>query len=187
MTAEVGKVTINTELNVLSAVLTYARDTLRSPCASPKIARYKVRARKGNAMAYSREEVGYILAAAATIGADVFALVKFLFETGCRKSEAINLPWSRVDFERRLFVDQGADYAVIVRSPGAVTLFGICQLQETIGRLRTPLTSARFAADRHPSCFSTPGRPMKAEPGQGAAHAAKLEGSRAVQSKCNGR
>ena len=31
------------------------------------------------------------------------------------------------------------------------------------------------------------GRPMTAEPGEGAAHAAKLEGSRAVQSERNGR
>lgn len=98
---EVGKVTVNGELNVLSAVLTYAR-ALNVSCASPKIRRFKTKKKKGKAKAYTREEVGYILAAALQIAPLFYLLVKFLFETGARKSEAINLPWSRVDFERRL-------------------------------------------------------------------------------------
>jgi integrase len=43
-----------------------------------------------------------ILAAAALVAPDFLPVVRFLFETGCRKSEAINLPWTRVDFERGL-------------------------------------------------------------------------------------
>lgn len=97
----VGKVTINGELNVLSAILTYARE-LKISCAMPKIRRIKVRKKKGNARAYTRQQVGWILAATQLVAPTFYVLVKFLLETGARKSEAINLPWSRVDFERKL-------------------------------------------------------------------------------------
>ena len=93
----VGKVTVNAELNVLSAVLSYARH-LALPCATPKMKRFaESKSNKAKIKAYSREEVGFILAGATEVGPDFFTLVKFLVETGCRKSEAINLPWSRVD------------------------------------------------------------------------------------------
>lgn len=98
---EVDKVTVNSELNVLSAVLTYARH-LKLPCAEPAIQRFTVRKKKGNAKAYTREEVGFILAGARAVGPDFYALVRFLAETGCRKSEAINLPWARVDLRRAM-------------------------------------------------------------------------------------
>jgi integrase len=97
----VSKATVNSELNVLSAIFSYARD-MKIPCASPKIRRFKVRTNKGNAKAYTRAEVGFILAAAGLVAPRFLPLVKFLFETGARKSEAINLPWSRVDLERGL-------------------------------------------------------------------------------------
>jgi integrase len=96
----VSKATVNGELNVLSAIFTYAHH-LKIPCASPKIRRFKVRKKKGNAKAYTRTEVGFILAAAILVAPRFFPVVKFLFETGCRKSEAINLPWARVDLDRR--------------------------------------------------------------------------------------
>lgn len=48
----VDKVTVNSELNVLSAVLTYARH-LKLPCADPTIKRFTVRKKKGNAKAYT--------------------------------------------------------------------------------------------------------------------------------------
>ncbi len=97
----VDKVTINGELNVLSAVLRYARH-LQIPCASPTIQRFKIPKRKGKAKAFSREEVGFILAGASSVSPDIGVLVKFLAETGCRRSEAINLPWTRVDLERAM-------------------------------------------------------------------------------------
>lgn len=94
---EVGRVTVNAELNVLSAVLTYARH-LALPCATPKIKRFpEAKSNKAKIKAYSREEVGFILAGAADVAPDFLVLVKFLVETGARKSEAINLPWTRVD------------------------------------------------------------------------------------------
>jgi integrase len=93
---------VNGELNVLSAVLTYARE-IKVPCASPKIRRFKTRkSSKGKVKVYSRDEVGFILAASAIVAPRFTVVAKFLFETGCRKSEAINLPWTRVDLDRGL-------------------------------------------------------------------------------------
>ena len=105
----VSKATVNGELNVLSAVFTFARD-IKIPCASLKIRRFKVRKKKGNAKAYTRAEVGFILSAAKLVAPSFFPVVKFLFETGCRKSEVINLTWARVDLERGLaFIWNGTD------------------------------------------------------------------------------
>ncbi len=97
----VGAVTVNTELNVFSAVLSYAH-RIKVPCASPKIVRFRVRSKKGKVQFFTREEVGYILAACAEKAPAFLVLFTFLFETGCRKSEAINLPWENVRFEQRV-------------------------------------------------------------------------------------
>jgi integrase len=96
------KVTINTELNVLSATLTYARDTLKLPCASPKIKRFKVTKKKGRLEFYTRQEVARILSTAVKASPWFYPVLVFLFETGARKSEAINLPWKNVNFEQRI-------------------------------------------------------------------------------------
>lgn len=106
-------VTINGELNVLSAVLKYAREGLRMPCATMKISRLRQKKKKkGKIQFYTREEVGFILAATSEL---VFApkrgqprvplffpLFAFLFESGCRKSEAVALQWKNVLFDERL-------------------------------------------------------------------------------------
>jgi integrase len=97
-----SKVTVNTELNVLSATLTYARDVLRLPCAKPRIKRFKTSKKKGKVKFYTREEVGFILAACTEVAPRFLALFTFLFETGCRKSEAIHLPWKNVLFEQKI-------------------------------------------------------------------------------------
>lgn len=93
--------TVNSELNALSAVLTYAR-RLNVPCASPKISRCPTTKKKGRVRFFSRAEVGFILAAAKIVAPTLFPLVVFLFETGARKSEALNLPWANVDFEQAM-------------------------------------------------------------------------------------
>jgi integrase len=96
------KVTVNTELNVLSATLTYARETLKLPCASPKIRRFKITKNKGRIEFYSRREVDRILSVAMKETRWFYPMLVFLFETGCRKSEAINLPWKHVSFDQRI-------------------------------------------------------------------------------------
>lgn len=114
---DAGKVTVNNELAVLSAVLRYARDTLGLPCAKPAIKKFAVRERRAKVKAFTRDEMSFVLQGAAAMGDDFFALVKFIAETGCRKSEAINLPWDRVDLLGRMARiwssdDEGDDYEV---------------------------------------------------------------------------
>ena len=95
-------VTVNTELNVLSAALTYARETVRVPCAHPRIKRFVTKRKKGKVQFYRREEVAWILQACRVKAPRFLALFMFLFDTGCRKSEAINLPWKNVMFEQKI-------------------------------------------------------------------------------------
>jgi integrase len=97
-----NKVTINTELNVLSASLSYARDMLKLPCASPKIKRFKVTKTKGKVEFYSRAEVAKLLEITKRKAAWFYPMLVFLFETGCRKSELVNLPWKNVLFDQRV-------------------------------------------------------------------------------------
>jgi integrase len=97
-----SKETVNTELNVLSAALTYAREVLRLPCAKPRMKRFKTKKKKGKVQFYTRDEVGFILAACAKVAPRFVPLFTFLFETGCRKSEAINLPWKNVLFDQKI-------------------------------------------------------------------------------------
>ncbi|MDA4133335.1 MAG: site-specific integrase, partial [Thaumarchaeota archaeon] len=96
------KVTINTELNVLSAVMTYARDTLKVPCAHPKIARFKIAKRRDRVECWTREEVLRLLETTQKQARAFHPMFLFLFETGVRKSEAVALQWKRVDFAKRI-------------------------------------------------------------------------------------
>jgi integrase len=50
--------------------------------------------------AWSRAEIGALLAVAEQHEPDVAPLLHFLFATGCRKGEAIGLQWQDVDFNR---------------------------------------------------------------------------------------
>jgi integrase len=94
--------TVNSELNALSAVLTYARDVLRLPCARPRIMRLPIRRKKARLKVFSTEAVGHILRATELVAPQLHPLVVLLFESGARKAEAINLPWSNVLFEQRM-------------------------------------------------------------------------------------
>lgn len=98
----VSKTTINSELAVLSTSMAYARDTLKLACSHPKIKKFAVRARKDKVECWSRDEVLRILAVTQSEAKWFFPLFLFLFETGCRKSEAVALGWKRVSFERRI-------------------------------------------------------------------------------------
>jgi integrase len=94
--------TVNSELNALSAVLTYARDVLRLPCARPRIMRLPIRRKKARLKVFSTEAVGHILRATELVAPHLYPLVVLLFESGARKAEAINLPWSNVLLEQRM-------------------------------------------------------------------------------------
>jgi|HubBroStandDraft_1064217.scaffolds.fasta_scaffold06429_5 hypothetical protein len=57
------KAMVNSELNALSAVKTYARDIVKVPCADFKIRRFKVSKRRDKVECWTRDEVLRILAA----------------------------------------------------------------------------------------------------------------------------
>jgi integrase len=97
----VGKVAINNELKCLSVVLNYARE-LKVPRGTPLIKFFKTSRKKGNVQFFTREEVGFILAACTERSPSFLPLLTFLFETGSRKSEALNLKWSNVRLDRKL-------------------------------------------------------------------------------------
>ncbi len=99
-------------MKALSAVLTYARDVLKLPCAKPRIKTFTVKRKKGALQFFSREEVGFILASCLERAPDFWPLVMFLFETGCRKSEVLNLTWKNVQLDAklvRIWSDAGDD------------------------------------------------------------------------------
>jgi integrase len=98
----VGKVTINSELSALSAILTYARDVLKVPCANPKINYFRVRPKKGRVKFWTLEELQRLYDTCMSLAPSLFPLVLFLGQTGARKSEALHLPWTRVDFGQKL-------------------------------------------------------------------------------------
>lgn len=110
---KVEPTTVDNELRVFNTVLAYARH-LELPCATPKVKRPKGKRKKGKIQFYSREEVARIQAVTPAV---LFPLVAFLFETGCRKSEAIALKWSNVDLKNGMLkiwstVDEDDDYEV---------------------------------------------------------------------------
>jgi integrase len=98
----IAKSTINSELGVLSAALTFARTVLKTPCSKPKIPIYKVQQKKERVKFWTEEEGAHILATTKKEAAWFYALFLFLFETGVRKSEAVSLSWKRVDFVRKV-------------------------------------------------------------------------------------
>ena len=96
------RATINSELNVLSSMLTYARETLNLPCGKPKIVRLSERRKKANVRFWTPEQLKLIVDACLEHVPEIFPLVFFLAHTGARKSEAIHLPWTNVDFAQRI-------------------------------------------------------------------------------------
>jgi integrase len=75
---------------------------LRLPCARPRILRLPIRRKKARLKVSSTEAVGHILRAAELVAPHLYPLVVLLFESGARKAEAMNLPWSNVLFEQRM-------------------------------------------------------------------------------------
>jgi integrase len=93
---------VDSELTVLSAILTYARDVLKVPCAAPKLNYFPVRPKKGRVKFWTLEELQRLYDTCMKLAPWLFPLVLFLGQTGARKSEALHLPWRRVDFPQKL-------------------------------------------------------------------------------------
>lgn len=92
--------TVNDEMKTLRAVCAHARAN-GVPCVEivvkdlPERGKRKIRA-------WSSAQVGELLASVRERSPQIFGLVLFLLNTGCRKGEALALEWENVDLRRRL-------------------------------------------------------------------------------------
>ena len=91
---------VNNELAVLQAVLSYARSR-DVPTAKPKIEMLTVRTRR-HAAAWTAADMKRLLRACAEKSPGILPLVVFLANTGARKGEALALRWKDVDLKRKL-------------------------------------------------------------------------------------
>ncbi len=90
-------VTINNEIAVLQAVLTFAR-RVGVPAANPKYLFLRT-TKSSRAKAWSTEEIARLYSQCSKLSPEVLPLVIFLANTGARPTEALRLEWSNVDLE----------------------------------------------------------------------------------------
>lgn len=98
--AKISPSTINDDVKVLRAVLSYAR-LMGYPCPALRAPELPERARR-NAHAWSREELDRLYLKAAELAPRLLPVLVCLANTGLRKGEAIALRWENVDLDRRL-------------------------------------------------------------------------------------
>lgn len=97
---QVRVISINNELAVLQAILTYAAN-IRIPVAKFEIKFLPIK-RKNRVIAWSSEDVARLYASVEKHCPRLLSLVVFLANTGCRVGEALNLQWPNIDLNRRL-------------------------------------------------------------------------------------
>jgi integrase len=95
----VRPVTVNNEIAVLHAILSYAR-SIGVPAAKPRTRMLKVRAAK-RVRVWNEEQVERLYEAIGRISPDTLPMVVFIANTGCRRGEAART-WENVDLERRI-------------------------------------------------------------------------------------
>ncbi|MBA3394609.1 MAG: site-specific integrase [Deltaproteobacteria bacterium] len=93
-------ISINNELAVLQAVLSYAR-LLRVQIALTEIKRLPVK-EKSRLLVWSGDQVKCLLAKCSKLSADLIPLVMFLANTGTRRGEALALRWVDIDLATRM-------------------------------------------------------------------------------------
>ncbi len=93
-------ISVNNELAVLQAVLSYARH-LEVPTCSFAFLPLKVRERS-RMIVWSEENVDTLLGACASLSPELVPIVVFLANTGARRGEALALTWDCIDRETGL-------------------------------------------------------------------------------------
>ncbi len=93
-------ISINNELAVLQAVMSYARH-LRVPVADLNLIKLPVR-EKSRLLVWSDEDVSRLLERCALLSPELVPIVVFLANTGCRRGEALALTWECVDLNQRM-------------------------------------------------------------------------------------
>lgn len=97
---EIAHSTVNAELRVLGTMLRYAAH-LGYPAALPKWKRLPQRG-AGRARAWTLAELARLFTAAQEHAPDIFPLLFFLANTGCRKGEGMACEWSWINLRRGL-------------------------------------------------------------------------------------
>jgi len=105
----VRPVTINDEVKVLRAILSYAR-SIDVPAANPKLKRLPERATRGRVMVWSESEVETLYMAMAAKAPELLPITVALINTGMRKGEALALEWTSIDFRRELIEIYPSEY-----------------------------------------------------------------------------
>jgi integrase len=93
-------VTVNNELAVLQAVLSYAR-RIGAPSCTPELRFLRSRAAH-TIRVWTAEDIQRLYDACARVASDILPMVVFLANTGCRKGEALALTWEHIDLKSRL-------------------------------------------------------------------------------------
>ena len=92
--------TINDEMKTLRAVCSHARAN-GVPCAEITVKDLPERGKR-KIRAWTAEQVSQLLASVRERSPNIFGLVLFLLNSGCRKGEALALEWENVDLRRRI-------------------------------------------------------------------------------------
>lgn len=92
--------TINDEIKVLRLIMRYALAN-GVTCGKVDFPDLPVRGKR-KIKAWTKEEVATLLRSIHERSPDVFGLVLFLLNTGCRKGEALALEWHNVDLRKRM-------------------------------------------------------------------------------------
>jgi integrase len=96
----VKPISINNELAVLQAVLSFARH-VGVPVPKLEFKMLPVRD-KARLLVWSTEDVERLLLKCEELSPEIGPLVMFISNTGCRRGEALALLWTSVDLERRM-------------------------------------------------------------------------------------
>ena len=107
-TQNVGPATINKELNLLSAALTYARRRLQWDVPNP-VEGMRLRPPQGRIRWITREEAPRLIAEAAKVRSYLPDFIQLGLNTGMRKGEMLELSWDRVDLDQRMIYLRDVD------------------------------------------------------------------------------
>lgn len=127
--------TVRLELALLSHLYTVARTewgmtTLVNPVEYVK----KPKLPAGRSRRLESKEEGKLLKAAREYGGDIESIIRFALETGMRRSEIVELLWTRINFAKRILTIPEAKDAKVIRSREVPLSSGACSILKKLPR-----------------------------------------------------
>jgi len=114
--------TINDDVKVLLVILNFAKDQ-KVPVTVPRIKKLKEVARRGLPKAWSKEEIALLFDSCQIESPRLLPVLVFLVNTGCRKTEAVELRWSCVHFKTgQVTIEPNEEWRPKDNEPRAVPL-----------------------------------------------------------------